>query len=87
MQWPVNCNLYILVVLCLSSIRNMSYNYMYDPLKQVRVYLILEVFQNDSLLENIAACAWLSEAICSAVLKRSSTEIEDGSSVICRWPQ
>ena len=89
-QWPVNCNLHTLsCIISLSSIQNTIYNYY--PLKQVRVYLILgvEVFQNDSLLENLVDCAWVSESIkfCPAVLKRRSTETEDGSSVICRQPQ
>src|SRR5688572_31811101 len=70
----------------LSGIQNTIYNY--DPLKQVRVYLIFrQVLQNDSLLENSVDCAWVSESIRPAVLKRRSTGAEDGSSVICRQPQ
>ena len=63
----------------MSSIQNTIYNY--DPIKRVRVYLGVKVFQNDSLLENLVDCAWVSESICPAVLKRCSTGDEDGSSV------
>ena len=86
-QWPANCNNNTCnCIISLSGIQNTIYNY--DPLKQVRVYLIFsKVFQNDSLLENLVDCAWVSETIHPAVLKRHSTGAENGSSVFCRQPQ
>jgi len=59
--------------------QNTIYNY--DPLKQARLYLIFRSrsFQNDSLLENLVDCTWVSESIRPAVLKKRSTGAEDGS--------